>query len=268
MVRNGYKIKLTKKTSVNEYIDNLRSELKEKSLEIAKKLVAADVEKLWDAKLIDCAQYDKSILDFAIQRVNEKMQGVVAGLFYDSNYDLRSTINIVEINDDEITVLFNTSNKELKTYFEQIPEVFSYKFYIDNIEEDISEEENNERGLYWQNKYQACNWKTSLLGLSAQITLQPNLEEVSIDASELKDYFRDKDERMTEFINSRIVVEKVSMLLGNIPIDKVSPLALEEMFREAYAYLDTKDGKREFNKYKEKIECGFVSIDIGSIGLE
>lgn len=268
MVRNGYKIKLSEKISVNEYIDNLRSELKEKTFDIAKKLVATDVEKLWDAKLIDCAQYDKSILDFAIQRVNEKMQGVASGLFYDGNFDLRSTMNIVEINDTEITVLFNTSNKELREYFENIPEVFSYKFYMEDIEEDISESENNERGLFWQNKYQACNWKTSLLGLSAQITLQPNLEEVSIEASELKEFFKDKDERMVEFINSRIVVERVGMLLGNIPIDKVSPLALEEMFREAYDYLNTNEGKREFNKYKEKIECGFVSVDIGSIVLE
>lgn len=267
MVRNGYKIKITNGLSLNEFIDNIRTELKEKTMDIAKKLVVYDVEKLWDAKFIDCVQYEKSILELATTRVSEKMNAVANGFIFDGRFDLRSTMNIVEISDDEIIVLFNTSNDELREYFESIPEVSSYKYYADEIEEDITEEENNNRGLFWQSKYQSCNWKTSLLGLSAQITLQPNLEGITYDATEFKDYLHTKEERMIEYINSRIVVERVGMFIGNVPIDKISPIVLEEFFREAYKYLNSPNGQREFNKIKEKIECGFVPIDVSLISL-
>lgn len=268
MVKNGYKIKLQKGRSVNEYVSALRSEMKEKTIEVAKKLVARDVEKLWDAKFIETAEYEKSILEFAIERVNEKMQGIANGVLFDGRFDLRSTINIVKIDSEEIIVLFNTANNELKEYFESIPEVSSFKYYADNIDEDITEEENNERGLFWQNEFEACGWKTSLLGLSAQVTLQPNLADVVFDAAEFKTLFRTKEERMKEYIESRIVVDRVRLMLGNVPIDKVSPLALEEIFREGYAYLASSEGKRDYDKIVERIACGFVPIDTGVITLK
>lgn len=267
MIRNGYKIKLSNNQSVNEYVDSLRSELKEKAIDIAMALVATDVERLWDAKFIESAEYDKSILEFAIARVNEKMHGIANGLFFDGRYDLRSTINIVKIEDSEITVLFNTPNNELRKYFESIPEVSSYKYYAEKIEENISEEENNERGLFWQNEYEKCGWKTSLLGISAQITLQPNLDEITFNAGDFKKYFRNKEDRAKEYIESRIVIDRVRLMLGNIPIDKVSPVALEEMFHEAYAYLASADGQRDYKKNYEKIGTGFVPIDTGAITL-
>jgi hypothetical protein len=57
-------------------------------------------------------------------------------------------------------------------------------------------------------------------------------------------------------------------MLGNAPIDKVSPIALEEMFREAYAYLDSKDGQKDYKKNVEKIGCGFVQIDTSMLTLK
>ena len=267
MVRNGYKIQIPEKTSVNEYIIKLRQEMKEKTHDIAKSLLAKDVEKLWDAKLIDRCEYEKSIFDFAKARVNERMQGIASGMFFDGRYDLRSTMNVVQINADNIIALFNTSNKELRAYFEALPEVFPYKYYADLSETDITEEENNEIGLFWQDRYEECNWKTSLMGLSAQITLQPNLDEMNLDASSIKEYFREPEERMVEYIESHIVVDRVRLLLGNVPIENVSPLALEEFFHEAYNFLKSKDGIKEYNKIKEKIECGFMTVDISAITL-
>lgn len=268
MIKNGYKIKLQKGQSVNEYITTLRNEMKEKTIDIAMSLIAKDVEKLWDIKFVEGANYEKSILEFAIERVNEKMQGIANGMFCDGRFDLRSTINIVKIDNDEITVLFNTSNNELKKYFETIKGISSYKYYADEIEEDISEEENNKRGLFWQNEFEACNWKTSLLGLSAQVTLQPNLSDIVFNASDFKPYFRSKEERMEEYIKSIIVIDRVRLMLGNVPIDKVSPLALEEIFREGYAYLASPEGKKDYNRNAEKIACGFVPIDTGIITLK
>lgn len=268
MVRNGYVIKIDKDLPVNEFINKLRNELKYKTYEIAKSLVALDVEKLWDAKLIDLIEYEESILKLAIKRVNEKMIGISNGVFSDARYDLRSTMNIVRIEDTSITALFTTPNKELKKYFESLPEVTFYKYYADEIEEDITQEENEQRGLFWQAEYQSCNWKTALLGLSAQITLQPNLEELDIQPADLKEFFRDKDERMVEYIESRIVVEKVGNFLGSMPIDKVSPLTLEEFFRESYSYLRSPEGRREYDRIKEKIQCGFISVDVSAIALE
>ena len=268
MIRNGYKIKLQKGQSVNDYISALRSEMKEKTVDIAKALVARDIELLWDTKFIETCEFDKSIAELAIARVNEKMMGISNGMLFDGRYDLRSTINIVKITDEEITVLFNTSNVELHNYFESIPEVSSYKYYAEGIEEDISEEENNKRGLFWQNEFEKCGWKTTLLGLSAQITLQPNLEEIMFDAAEFKTYFRTKEERMEEFIKSRIVIDRVRLMLGNAPIDKVAPIALEEMFREAYAYLDSKDGQKDYKKNVEKIGSGFIPIDTSMLTLK
>jgi hypothetical protein len=268
MVRNGYIIEIDKDLSVNDFVNKLRNELKTKTYEIAKSLVALDVEKLWDAKLIDLVEYEESILKLAIRRVNEKMMGISNGVFSDARYDLRSTMNIVKMEKTKIIALFTTPNKELKKYFESLPEVSSYKYYADEIEEDITEEENNERGLFWQAEYQSCDWKTSLLGLSAQITLQPNLEELSIEPADLKEFFRNKNERMVEYIESRIVVEKVRNFLGNMPIDKISPLTLEEFFREAYSYLHSPEGRREYDRIKERIQCGFLSVDVSVIALE
>ena len=267
MVKNGYKIMISENTSVNEYVIKLRYELRGKTHDIAKRLLAKDVEKLWDAKFIDRCEYEKSIFEFAKARINERLQGVANGMFHDGRYDLRSTMNVVKIEKDHIIVLFNTSNKELNEYFETLPEVLPYKYFADLSETDLTEEENNEIGLFWQDQYEACNWKTSLMGLSAQITMQPNLDEIDLDGTDLREYFRDPAERMVEYIESHIVIERVRLMIGNVPIANVSPLALEEFFNEAYKYLKSADGVKEFNKIKEKIECGFMPVDIGSIFL-
>lgn len=267
MIRNGYKITLKKGQSLNDYIAQLRWEMQQQAIAIATQLVAQDVEKLWDAKLIDRCEYEQSIFDFALARVNERLAGVANGMFCDSRYDLRSTINIVQIEPTSITVLYNTSNKKMKEYFENIQDVSSYKYYGDEIEEDITEEENNARGLFWQEQYEKCNWKTAMLGLSAQITLQPVLDNNNVTPASLREYFRTNEDRMKEYIESRIVVDKVRLLLGNVPIEKVAPLALEEMFKEGYTYLNTEAGQREYKKIKEKIDCGFISVDISAITL-
>ena len=267
MVQNGYKIMLPEKTSVNEYIIKLRHEMREKTHDIAKSLLAKDVEKLWDAKFIDRCEYEKSIFEFAKARVNERMAGIANGMFFDGRYDLRSTMNVVKITDESIIILFNTSNKELRDYFESLPEVLPYKYYADLSEADITESENNEIGLFWQDQYEACNWKTSLLGLSAQVTLQTNLDEMNIDTADLRQYFRDPKDRMVEYIESHIVVDRVRLLIGNVPIENISPLALEEFFNEAYKFLKSREGLKEYNKIKEKIECGFMPVDIGSLTL-
>ena len=268
MVRNGYKIKLNKNESITECISALRAELKEKTHDIAKGLIATDVEHLWDTKFNECCEYETSILELAIARVGEKMTAIANGYIYDGRYDMRSTVNIVSITDEYAIVLFNTSNEILRNYFESIDRVSSYKYYADNIEEDITQEENDNRGIFWHNEFEKCNWKTSLLGLSAQMTVQPNLQEMVFAPAELKPYFRQEDARMKEYIETRIVIDRVRLMLGDVPIEKVSPVALEGFFREGYAYLKSASGIRDFKKNAEKIGCGFVPIDVNAITLK
>lgn len=269
MVRNGYKIKLAENESINDCIFNLRNELREKTYDITKKLIAIDIEHLWDAKFIDGCQYDDiSILELAVKRVKEKMDAIARGNIYDGRYDMRSTINIVNISDGYAIVLFNTLNDALKEYFESIDRVSFYKYYADDFEEDITKEENDNRGLFWQNEYEKCNWKTSLLGLSAQLTLQPDLEDIVFSTKELKECFRPEEERMKEYIESRIVIERVRLMLGDMPIEQISPVALEEFFREGYAYLRSPNGLKDYKKNVEKIGCGFIPIDTSALTLK
>ena len=83
MVKNGYIILLPKNTTITEYIDKLRIELKSKALDIAFSLIAKDVEKLWDAKFINLLEYETSILDLAIKMVNERLTAISNNLFSD-----------------------------------------------------------------------------------------------------------------------------------------------------------------------------------------
>ena len=52
--------------------------------------------------------------------VNERLTAISNNLFSDGRYDLRSTINIVEMDDNQFYCLFTSNNKELKEYFETI----------------------------------------------------------------------------------------------------------------------------------------------------
>jgi hypothetical protein len=106
-----------------------------------------------------------------------------------------------------------------------------------------------------------------LLGLSAQITAQPDLTSVSISPNDIKEFYRDKSVRKEEFIKSRIVIEKVSQLVGAVPIEKIAPTMLEEFFREGYAYLETPEGKKRYKNIESDIGEGFLPIDSSSITL-
>lgn len=267
MIRNGYKIKLGKNEDVTMFVDKLRSEFSLLTDQLCKKLIAREVERLYDFKYVECAEYEKSILDTAIESVNGRISGVNAGAYRDGKFDMRSTLTIVKIAKNELIVLFNTSNNEIKKYFESIDTVSSYKYYAEEIEEDITEEENNERGHFWQSVFEKSNFNSSMTGFMAQISNNEDLTKKGIRAEDLKDFFRTKEERLEEFVNKKVVIGRVSSLIGSVPIDKVAPFVLDDFFKEAYAYAETPEGKRDANRIREKIKSGFLSVNLVDVEL-
>ena len=171
------------------------------------------------------------------------------------------------MDDNQFYCLFTSNNKELKEYFETIPEIKSYKYYADKILEDITEEENEKRGLFWHSKYETANWNTSFLGLSAQLTTQPDILSVTISPDDIKEFYRDKEVRMDEYIKSRIVIDKVAQFIGAVPIDKISPDILEDYFRQGYDFLNSDEGIKAYNSIKEKIGAAFTNVDSSLIVL-
>lgn len=267
MIRNGYKIKLGKNEDVTMFVDKLRDEFRHLTDQLCKKLVAREVERLYDFKYIECAEYEKSILDTAIESVNGRIAGVTAGAYRDGKFDMRSTLTIVKIDKNELTVLFNTSNEEIKKYFESIDTVSSYKYYADEIDEDITEEENNERGHFWQAVFEKSNFNSSMTGFMAQISNNEDLSKKNIVAEDLKEFFRTTEERLEEFVSKKVIIGKVSSLIGSVPIDKVAPFVLDDFFKEAYLYEKSPEGQRDAKRIREKVKSGFVSVNLVDIGL-
>lgn len=261
MVSNGYILKVSP-SNIYKYISELREKITKKAEHIVLKSLANEVQSLFDLKNIELVKYpNNSILSFAEERLQSCLNAVQQNVIEDERFDFRSSIILIEKENDEgYYALFNAINPELIKYFESLPEVSSYKFYINKPEKGVTAEENIKRGEFWHKLFVSNGWNQRLIGINAQLTVQPNLDNMDIDAKEICKLIDSKTARKHQYCKNYLITEQIKRMVGNMPIDKISPLELTKIYNVAFDYLNSYEGKKAYEEIEKRVEKGFMNI--------
>lgn len=258
MVSNGYKLQMDPK-KIYGYISDLRKHMQKAAHQALIQAIAVETQSLFDLKNLEMAKYpDKSILGLAEERVFSCVQAVQNGINEDPRYDFRSSIILIENTEGGYYVLFNAVNPTLINAFEKLTEITSYKFYLTKPEKGVSEEENIERGQFWHQLFTDSGWNKRLIGINAQLTVQPTPEEM--DPEEVCNYIENKTERKKRYCKNRFITEHVKQMVGQLPIAKIAPSELTKMYLTIMEYLNTNEGKKEYEELEKSVDKGFLSI--------
>lgn len=258
MIDNGF---LIKTGNIFDTVNELRLRLKSVQRELVLGKLAQNIELMQDMSFTLGAKFEKSIYETAKDFVQGRIDGVRNGAFADSEYDFRSSLSFCphkELGENTYLVLFNCVNKELISAFEQSSdtiEPFKYN-------ELCSDEENIRRGTVWQAVFEKADWNAAAIGCSAQLTFQPNLDDIIGEdgTSELKSRYRKPEERKYGFIRNHIIKEYVSRLIGRSNIADVSPVVLTDFFVRAVEYSDSEDGQNDIKVLEKTWEKAFQPV--------
>ena len=180
MVQNGYILNVSTE-KLPEFLKKVREGLKEIVREGVLSLVAKSAERLYDMKFVEGLKYETSIFDQAVGMVSGKISGVALGAFHDDRFDFRASLIIAKPKDENSQyVLLNTENFLIQHYWDELPEVQSYKFDAAVAEDDPSYEENAEHGRIWHDIFEDAGWNIHLTGYAAQLSVQPKVEDMNI----------------------------------------------------------------------------------------
>lgn len=266
MVQNGYFITISSENLLN-FVQKLKADVAALQKTAVLKALAAENQKLYDAKFVEGAKYpNKSISQYAAERVQNMFDAVRNGSCAYAKYDLRCSVILFQNEEKEngFFCLFNSMQPKYKEKFESYPEVHSYKFFIDGPEPGISKEENIARGEFWHNVLESCGWDRMQLGAFFQIAAQPRIEDMSLSAKDIKSYFDPAKKRAKHYAETQAVVQTVKDCLGVTPIDKIPPYELVEIFQYAASAPETAMWKKKILRDTEK---GFLTIDVGNLSL-
>lgn len=248
MVQNGYILNVSTE-KLPEFLKKVREDLKEIVREGVLSLVAKSAERLYDMKFVEGLKYETSIFDQAVGMVSGKISGVALGAFHDDRFDFRASLIIAKPKDENSQyVLLNTENFLIQHYWDELPEVQSYKFDAAVAEDDPSYEENAEHGRIWHDIFEDAGWNIHLTGYAAQLSVQPKVEDMNISPDELKEFFSDPDIRSGEYIKNSVIIGKIKAMIGNTHIEQINPYTLLEYFLRGIAYADTQKGLAERRK--------------------
>ena len=133
--------------------------------------------------------------------------------------------------------------------------------------EDPEYIENAERGTFWRDVFTAAGWNIHLTGYAAQLSVQPNIEQMNIVVDELKDRFTDSELRSGDYVKNAVIIGTVRELVGNTPIEKINPYTLLDFFQRGISYAETKQGKSDALKLYEKVGDAFRPVILDSLTL-
>lgn len=261
MVSNGYLLSVDP-ANIYAYISQLREKVQKAADKEILHCLASEVQTLFDLKNLEMAKYpDKSILGFAEERVQSCIDAVQQGIIEDERFDFRSSIILIENdNHDGYYALFNSICPGLTKCFEEQPEVSSYKFYLTKPEKKVSEEENIKRGQFWHKLFTESGWNQRLIGINAQLTVQPVLDKMDIDTKILCSMIESKTARKHTYCRHYLITEQVKRMVGNMPVNKISPSELTRIYFTAFQYADSEEGKRAYEEIEKRVEKGFLNI--------
>lgn len=267
MVQNGYILNVSTE-KLPEFLKKVREDLKEIVREGVLSLVAKSAERLYDMKFVEGLKYETSIFDQAVGMVSGKISGVALGAFHDDRFDFRASLIIAKPKDENSQyVLLNTENFLIQHYWDELPEVQSYKFDAAVAEDDPSYEENAEHGRIWHDIFEDAGWNIHLTGYAAQLSVQPKVEDMNISPDELKEFFSDPDIRSGEYIKNSVIIGKIKAMIGNTHIEQINPYTLLEYFLRGIAYADTQKGLAERRKLYGQIKTAFGPVMLDAITL-
>ena len=267
MVQNGYILNVSTE-KLPEFLKKVREDLKEIVREGVLSLVAKSAERLYDMKFVEGLKYETSIFEQAVGMVSGKISGVALGAFHDDRFDFRASLIIAKPKDENSQyVLLNTENFLIQHYWDELPEVQSYKFDAAVAEDDPSYEENAEHGRIWHDIFEDAGWNIHLTGYAAQLSVQPKVEDMNISPDELKDFFSDPDIRSGEYIKNSVIIGKIKAMIGNTHIEQINPYTLLEYFLRGIAYADTQKGLAERRKLYNQIKTAFGPVMLDAITL-
>lgn len=268
MVQNGYILNVST-AGLPAFLQCVRNELKTITREGVLVQVAKSAEMLYDMKFIEGHRYEASIFEQAVNMVAGRVSGVALGAFRDDRLDFRASLIIAKTgeNNEFQYVLLNTENSMIRHYWDELPEVQKYRFDITVTEEDPDYEDNAERGRIWHSIFEEAGWNIHLTGYAAQLSVQPKVDEMNLDASELTDYFADAEIRSGEYVKNSVALNKVHSLVGNTPIEQINPYTLLEYFQRGLSYLDTHQGKVESKKLYDQVKAGFGPVMLEALTL-
>lgn len=259
----GYTITLNKKT-LGEFIDDFRKKAKRIAIEEMQKLVAEDVAKLYDAKFLNGAEYNMSIVDLAVNRVKDNIGRVYMGQARDEKYNLFCNLYVYESRNEQVAVdyyaVLDCANQRIRQAFEDYKEVDDYTYYDFNAK--CKPDENERRKQYWLNLLEDCDYDWTGAGYSAKIidsAAIKNCDRFSVPV--LKKHFPTEKKRLTDYLNQTIVADLVTGYIGNVPIDKIDKLSLVGLFERAFNELETDYGKQLYRDLEKKKKAGIQVID-------
>nr|MCR5480462.1 hypothetical protein [Ruminococcus sp.] len=231
------------------------------------KRIAAEVEDLQDMAFALGANFEDSILATALGFVSGRIEGVRNGIYSDDRYDFRSSLSICksQIEGKEVWLcLLNTLNPDIKSYFELLPFIKSFKYTDTDTSED-----NQMIGSVWHNILEQASWNAAAIGFTAQLTFQPDMTSISQDTSlfeKLKPHFSPEPElRKKHFCKRYIVQNYVSKMIGKTDISQISPVVLTDFFMKAFDYVNTDTGLLELNILEREWEKAFLPVALSNI---
>lgn len=148
MVQNGYILNVSTE-KLPEFLKKVREDLKEIAREGVLSLVAKSVERLYDMKFVEGLKYETSILNRLSVGIRQDFRAIALGAFHDDRFDFRASLYRKAKGENSQYVLLNTENFLIQHYWDELPEVQSYKFDAAVAEDDPSYEENADHGRIW-----------------------------------------------------------------------------------------------------------------------
>lgn len=268
MVPNGYILNVST-AELPAFLHRVRFELKEFTRDAVLNQIAKAAETLFDMKFLELRKYEQSIFDQALGIVAGRISGVALGAFKDDRLDFRANLVIAKCSEDgeKQYVLLNTDNPMIRYWWEELDEVLPFKYDSSLDEDDPEYADNNERGTFWHDIFTASGWNIHLTGYAAQLSVQPNIEQMNITVDELRDRFTDPEIRSGDYVKNAVIIGKVRELVGNTPIEKITPYTMLDFFQRGIGYAESAQGRSDAMKLYQKVGEAFRPVILDSLTL-
>lgn len=268
MVPNGYILNVST-AGLPAFLHRVRIELKEFTRDAVLNQVAKMAETLFDMKFLELRKYEQSIFDQALNAVAGRISGIALGAFKDDRLDFRANLIIAKCSEDgeKQYVLLNTDNPMIRHWWEMLDEVVPFKYDSTMDEDDPDYAANADHGTFWHDVFTASGWNLHLTGYAAQLSVQPNMEQMNLSVDELKDRFADPVIRSGDYVKNAVIIGKVRELVGNTPIEKINPYTLLDYFQRGISYAESAQGKSDALKLYDKVGEAFRPVILDSLTL-
>lgn len=264
MIDNGYIIETD---DIYGTVTQLRASFKDVPTRLVHQQIAEVTADLQDMAFALGAKFEDSILATALNFVQGRIEGVRNGIYSDDRYDFRSSLSFckAQVEGKEVWLcLLNTINPIVKLFFEQ-QNCVKYFGFNDNEQNDA---QNMARGAIWQEVLEQASWNAAQIGLTAQLTFQPDISDMRQDTSlfdKIKRYFPEPSMRSERFCHRHIVQNYVSKRIGKTDISQISPSVLTGFFIEAMRYVATEKGENEYKALLRDWEKAFLPVTITNV---